>query len=404
MNKKLYFWDFVLLWCGASISITEILTGKLIASVGFEKGLLAIVLGNLVGTIILVLVGIIGTRERISGIDSTRYSFGIYGSCVFSILNIFQLVGWLTIMIKYTAGYINEISTMLWSLNNIFLWTVITGVMIIIWIICGITNYKNVNNVTVVVLFILTFILAYVMFKYNKMPLSAGQSKIQFGRAFELVVIMPLSWVSKISDYTKFSVNTKQGMWGSFIGYISGSSLMLIIGLGVSCIFGNMDIKGALFSRNAAFVTFGVIILSTITTAFMYAYSAGVTLVNMIYGFNRKTINEKTIAVIITIIGTVISLMFNVNNYENFLYSIGIVFAPSFAILLTDYFIISAHTKKERNMVSKAVAFIVCIFGMFVYYIFIRTNFIFGATVPSMIIVSITYIVAVKLAKLSPRH
>lgn len=91
MNKKLYFWDFVLLWCGASISITEILTGKLIASAGFEKGLLAVVLGNLVGTSILVLVGIIGTREKISGIDSTRYSFGVYGSCVFSILNILQL-------------------------------------------------------------------------------------------------------------------------------------------------------------------------------------------------------------------------------------------------------------------------------------------------------------------------
>ncbi|MHC6178692.1 cytosine permease [Clostridium sp. JNZ X4-2] len=404
MNKKLYFWDFVLLWCGASISITEILTGKLIASAGFEKGLLAVVLGNLVGTIILVLVGIIGTRERISGIDSTRYSFGVYGSYAFSVLNILQLVGWLTIMIKYTAQYINEISTMLWSLNNIFLWTVITSVLIIIWIICGITNYKDVNNVTVVVLFILTFILAYVMFKYNKMPVSAGESKIQFGRAFELVVIMPLSWVSKISDYTKFSVNTKQGMWGSFTGYISGSSLMLIIGLGVSCIFGNMDIMGALFSRNAALVTFGVIILSTITTAFMYAYSAGVTFVNMIHGFSRKTINEKTIAVIITIIGTAISLMFNVNNYENFLYSIGIVFAPSFAVLLTDYFIVNAHVKKQTNMLSKAAAFIVCVFGMFVYYIFIRTNFIFGATVPSMVIVSITYIGAVKLVKLFPGH
>lgn len=399
-NNKLRFWDFSLLWCGASISITEILTGQIISSSGFQKGLTAIILGTITGAIIFVLAGIIGTRERISGIASTKISFGTYGTYIFSVINILQLAGWLTIMIKYTAKYINQISTMLWSVDNIVLWTIITSILIVIWIICGITNYKNVNNVTVILLFILTFFMAYIMFKWNRILPGAERGEISFGRAFELVVVMPLSWMSKISDYTKFSINVKQGAIGSFMGYISGSLLMMIVGLGIGCIFGNLDIMEVLLSRNMAFLTFGVIMLSTITTAFMYAYSAGVTIMNMMKIHNKKILNEKTIAVTITIIGTVISLIFNVSNYENFLYSIGIVFAPSFAILLTDYYKMKQNIEAQKNTHPNILAFILCIFGMFMYYLFIKINFVFGATVPSMIIISIIYLIVKKKLKI----
>ena len=115
---------------------------------------------------------------------------------------------------------------------------------------------------------------------------------------------------------------------------------------------------------------------------------------------NKKILNEKTIAVTITIIGTVISLIFNVSNYENFLYSIGIVFAPSFAILLTDYYMMKQNIEAQKNTHPNILAFILCIFGMFMYYLFIKINFVFGATVPSMIIISIIYLIVKKKLKI----
>ena len=101
MNEnKLSFWDFAFLWCGAAISIAEILTGGSIAPLGFKKGLVAIILGHLIGTSIFVFGGIIGTREDVPAITSTRISFGLYGTYLFSILNVLQLVGWTAVMIK----------------------------------------------------------------------------------------------------------------------------------------------------------------------------------------------------------------------------------------------------------------------------------------------------------------
>ena len=48
-----------LIWFGAAVSIAEILTGTLIAPLGFTKGLMAILLGHLIGCALLYAAGLI---------------------------------------------------------------------------------------------------------------------------------------------------------------------------------------------------------------------------------------------------------------------------------------------------------------------------------------------------------
>jgi len=67
-NTPLGFNHYLFLWFGAAVSIAEILTGGLLAPLGFQTGVTAIVLGHIVGTIILIAGGIIGTEERIPAI------------------------------------------------------------------------------------------------------------------------------------------------------------------------------------------------------------------------------------------------------------------------------------------------------------------------------------------------
>lgn len=92
-NNNLTMLSFLTLWFGAAISIAEILTGGLIAPLGFRSGLIAIIIGHLIGTTILVLGGIIGTEARLPSIMSTGISFGKYGAYLFSVLNVLQLLG-----------------------------------------------------------------------------------------------------------------------------------------------------------------------------------------------------------------------------------------------------------------------------------------------------------------------
>ena len=99
MNKQTSLLDNGLIWFGAGVSIAEILTGTYLAPLGLTKGILAIVLGHIIGGILFFLAGIIGGSSRKSAMDSVKMSFGKKGGLLFAILNVVQLVGWTAIMI-----------------------------------------------------------------------------------------------------------------------------------------------------------------------------------------------------------------------------------------------------------------------------------------------------------------
>ena len=52
-----------LIWFGAAVSIAEILTGTLLAPLGFAKGISAIILGHIIGCIPLYMAGLIGAKS-----------------------------------------------------------------------------------------------------------------------------------------------------------------------------------------------------------------------------------------------------------------------------------------------------------------------------------------------------
>ena len=88
-----------LIWFGAAVSIAEILTGTYFAPLGFTKGLLAILLGHVIGCAMFFFAGLIGGRTGLSAMGTVELSFGRIGCLFFAALNVLQLVGWTSIMI-----------------------------------------------------------------------------------------------------------------------------------------------------------------------------------------------------------------------------------------------------------------------------------------------------------------
>ena len=54
-----------LIWFGAGVSMSEILTGTYFAPLGMKTGLLAILIGHVIGCILLFLAGYLGARQTI---------------------------------------------------------------------------------------------------------------------------------------------------------------------------------------------------------------------------------------------------------------------------------------------------------------------------------------------------
>lgn len=385
-NNTLGFNHFLFLWFGAAISIAEILTGGLLAPLGFQSGVIAIVVGHVVGVIILVLGGIIGTQERIPAIVSTRISFGVYGSYLFSVLNVLQLVGWTAVMIIAAARSANEISKMLWGMDQLSLWSMGIGGLVLLWIALGREGgLKKVNMLAVFLLFGITVLLSNVVFKDSTALSAAPIGGMSFGEALELSVIMPLSWLPLIADYTRFAKSRTSAALGSGLGYFIGSCWMYLIGLGAAIIAGNPEPSVMMLAANLGLSALGIVVLATVTTTFLDAYSAGVSFANIF-----PKLDEKRIALVMTVIGTGIALWVNIEQYENFLLAIGSVFAPLFAVLLTEYFIIKNRQMRPELLVNWS-ALAVWALGVIMYHQFITMEFVLGATIPVLLFTSLLY-------------
>lgn len=368
-----------LLWFGASIAITEIMTGALLAPLGLNRGVSAILLGHLIGCVLFYLIGLIGAYSKKGAMESTAITFGRQGSVFFSVLNIIQLVGWTAVMIITGALAMNNIV----ELNSMWIWACIIGLLIIVWVVAGLKNVSKINVVAVGLLLILSIFLAYVVF--NKTDVVNITENISYSLALELSIAMPISWLPLIADYSKDAEEPQKFTLVSTISYFVGSCFMYIVGLGAGIHTGTGDIVQILADTGFGLIAMIIVVLSTVTTTYLDVYSAGESAVNI-----WSRLNPKTVSIVVCIIGTLIAIFVPILQYENFLYLIGSVFVPMASIMIGDYFI-NKNTSSNVNIDKSNI--ILWIIGFVIYRVFLNIDTILGSTIPVVIIILILCVV-----------
>ena len=359
-----------LIWFGAGVSIAEILTGTYLAPLGFGWGLAAILLGHVIGCALLFMAGLIGGYTRRSSMETVKMSFGRKGSLLFCGLNVLQLVGWTSIMI-YDGGL---------AANGIFgvglwVWCLVIGGLILVWLLIGIRNLGKVNTVAMAALFILTLILCRVIFGGGGAAAGAGGA-MSFGAAVELSVAMPLSWLPLISDYTREAEKPLKATAASALVYGLVSCFMYIIGMGAAIYTGEYDISVIMVKAGLGMAGLIIIVLSTVTTTFLDAYSAGVSSVSI-----TSRIKEKWAAVAVTVVGTAAAMVYPMDNITDFLYLIGSVFAPMIAIQIADYFLVKQDHREETVNLPNLLIWLI---GFAVYRLMMQVDTPVGSTLPDM--------------------
>jgi len=348
------------LWFAAAVSVAEILTGGYLAELGVVKGVLAILFGHLAGTLLLVLAGLIGFRERLPAIMSTRISFGKQGSYLISGINILQLIGWTAIMIIQGGLAMSVIAKSLWGFDHPVLMNVLIGLLVGLWVFWGVKGFKRINTLAASLLLILTVAMSWVVFTHPSAAADLAAQKGPFGMGFELSIIMPLSWFPLISDYTSLARTRRGALIAPFCGYFIGSCWMYAIGMAGGILAGSPDPTAILLAANMGLTAFAILGLSTVTTTFLDVYSAGISLINI---FPR--VNDRMAAVGFAAVGTVVALVFPIDRYTDFLYALGSVFSPLIAILLSDYFLLR-HDSRERR--ADIVATVSLLLGIAFYH------------------------------------
>ncbi|WP_406538513.1 cytosine permease [Fibrobacter sp.] len=343
MEKRTGLFANGIIWFGVAISVSEIEAGIEIGAAAARESLwLPLVLGHIFGGILLFFVGLIGARVRLNAMETTKSTFGKYGSKFFAALNTFQLLAWVAVLNAQGASALAGLNLPI----SFPLTCVILAALIAAWVYVGIRRSANVTTVVMAALTILLAILSVKLFGLGNgsgavaSAAGANATALKFWNIFEISIAMPISWLPVISDYTKDAEKPLKATAISAIAYTVASLWMYIIGIEISGIGAGNNIAQAILLAGLGIPGIIIVVLSTVTTNFLAANSAGESS-KAIY----SKINPKIAGVVVSFLSAALAISGIMEHYISFLYLIASVFAPMAAVLLVSFYFSKDRTE-----------------------------------------------------------
>jgi putative hydroxymethylpyrimidine transporter CytX len=349
----------LLLWLGAAISISEIYTGGLLAPLGFAKGIAVIIIGHLIGTGLLAFGSWVSFSRKENAMDSAVFSLGKIGGKLAAFCNVVQLIGWTIIMVVQAGSAVTGVfpAFPFWAAA-----LVLSGLVLVWALILG-SPAGRLNEIAVLLLAGLCVVL---FAEASGKGLGAGGlgAAMSVSLGVELSIAMPVSWLPLAGDYASKTDSPVCASLMPFIGYFTGSVLMYGFGLYIGVSSGG-DIFSFIAGSSFRFAACAVVVLSTMTTAFLDLYSAAVSSRQFI-----KPKNERRPLLAIGLFALAVSVFFPVAKYEtfltNFLSAIGMVFVPIYSVIFLDFILKRSRFEKALKIPALGVILI----GMAAYRLF----------------------------------
>ena len=363
MEKRTGLFSNGIIWFGVAISVSEIEAGIEIGAASAPGSLwLPLILGHVLGGILLFFVGLIGARVRLNAMETTSSTFGKYGSKFFAALNVFQLLAWVAVLNAQGASALAGLNLPI----SFPLTCVILAVLIAIWVFVGLKRSANVTTVVMAALAILLAVLTVKLFGVGATGALASGTTVAgvaagaaagsvallgFWNIFEISIAMPISWLPVISDYTKDVENPVKATAVSAAAYTFASLWMYIIGIEIAGIGANNNIAQAILLAGLGIPGIIIVVLSTVTTNFLAANSAGESS-KAIYG----KINPKIAGVVVSLLSAALAISGIMEHYISFLYLIASVFAPMAAVLLVSFYFAKVGAVDARENSARAAS------------------------------------------------
>ena len=159
--------------------------------------------------------------------------------------------------------------------------------------------------------------------------------------------------------------------------------------MGAAMFTGEADIALIMLKAGLGLAALVILVLSTVTTTFLDAWSAGISSESLPW-----KLNGKKIAIAAAVIGTLGAVLFPMDDITGFLYLIGSVFAPMIAVQITDHFIL----KRDRfDCAFDTRNLVIWLMGFAAYRLLMSVDTPVGYTLPDMLFTAAMCIVGEKV-------
>ncbi|MFM8944519.1 MAG: purine-cytosine permease family protein [Actinomycetota bacterium] len=335
--------DLAVLWGDLSVGVLVLVTGALLVpALGLPTALVAIVVGAALGCALLALVGLAGQREGVPSMVLFRPSLGARGSYLPSALNLVQLVGWTAVEFWAMATVANVASSR-YGFDAFHVWLVVVATLCTAFAIGGpvLVVRRWLERFGIQVLLIATAAITIRLLAVADLASlwrAPGTGGLPFWLAVDLVVVMPVSWLPLVADYTRFARRDARGFAGVFGGsylgtvwfYVLGALLVLAAGAGTDLV----GIGTAVIAIAGGPIVLAALLVGETDNAFANLYSSVVSTQNL-----APRVRQRSLTLALGVLAALLASTFSLERFEVFLLLIGSVFVPLSGVFAADWLV-----------------------------------------------------------------
>lgn len=281
--------------------------GTLGTGLSYHDFFLAVLIGNLLLGIYTSFLGYIGAKTGLTTHLLARFSFGVKGSWLPSLLLGGTQVGWFGVGVAMFAIPVGKATGL-----DINLLIAVSGVLMTVTVFFGISALTVLSVIAVPAIACLggysVWLAVNGMGGLEALKAVVPAQPLDFNVALALVVGSFISAGTLTADFVRFGRNAKLAVLVAMVAFFLGNSLMFIFGAAGAAALGMADISDVMIAQGLLLPAIVVLGLNIWTTNDNALYASGL-------GFANITgMSSKTLSVINGIIGTVCALWL----YNNF--------------------------------------------------------------------------------------
>jgi len=352
--------DQLTLWASLGVTLFGPVTAAFVLAptgtpMSLGAALSAVAVGVVLGSVVLGLAAVPGAATGAPAMVLMRGLFGRRGSVVPTVLNILQNIGWATFEVVVIA----EAATRLTDQALHAVWVVLAGAVATTMAVRPLGSARALRRVVV---WLVLAASVYLLVSLLGGPLPGVTQGGWDGWTLAVDAALAaggISFAPLAADYSRHSRTTGAAFTGAFVGYGVASAFYLVLGVlaFASIVDVGGDVIAALLAVPAGALALLVLAVDEVDQAYANVYSTTMSVQNLLPRLDRRLVSAG-----IGVTATLLALVTGIGGYQSFLYLLGSVFVPMFAVLIVDFFVVSRGvwdlSETARTRVSPIVAWL----------------------------------------------
>lgn len=365
------FWQFTSVNVGLAIATWAFLTGGAIALfVGIKTAIVATVIGNLAGVILVALATCVPSgKYGVEQYTALRSVFGLNGvRALIVVLMPLASAGWnavLAIMFgRAVTNVLNSVLDTSFDPNGPMVIAMSLLALFVAWLtlVRGPVSIEWANKIVAPALAVLTVLMLVVILAGHSWaevgaaaPLQAfADDKLNFAAALELSFATGFSWWTIMGNLSRLTKSPRAAFWPNLVGIFFASVVAGIVGTCAALLLGEVDPTVWMVPLGGAAV--GVLALlfiafANVTSMVSQTYSGGLALIRAGGSVVRRI--PWPVFVALLYLPSAVVVFWPAALYDNFFKFVawvGLVMAPLTAVYLTDFYLLRRRRLYMREL------------------------------------------------------